>query len=135
MNRDYFCYEDFYVIYIKFWELDNTHDFLLTKEEFSKYAGYTLSRKAVERIFSQVARKFQDPEKMTFGDFVWFIYCAQDKTTPQSIEYWFNILDLDHNGIVTGYQLEFFYEEQNQRLAYMENGSTDFNYENLICQM
>ena len=72
---------------------------------------------------------------MTFGDFVWFIYCAEDKTTPQSIEYWFNILDLDHNGIVTGYELEFFYEEQNQRLAYMENGSTDFNYENLICQM
>ena len=61
MNRDYFCYEDFYVIYIKFWELDSTHDFVLTKEEFSKYAGYTLSRKAVERIYSQVARKFQDP--------------------------------------------------------------------------
>ena len=45
----------------KFWELDSTHDFVLTKEEFSKYAGYTLSRKAVERIYSQVARKFQDP--------------------------------------------------------------------------
>lgn len=30
-NRDYFCYEDFYVIYIKFWELDSDHDFLLTK--------------------------------------------------------------------------------------------------------
>lgn len=110
LNRDYFCYEDFYVVYIKFWELDSTHDFLLTKEEFSKYSGYTLSRKAVERIFSQVAHKFQDPEKMTFGDFVWFIYCAEDKTNPQSIEYWFKILDLDDNGIVTGYELEFFYE-------------------------
>lgn len=116
-NRDYFCYEDFYVIYIKFWELDTDHDFLLTKEEFSKYCSYTFSRKAVERIFSQVARKFQDPEKMTFGDFVWFIYCSEDKTTPASIDYWFKILDLDNNGIITGYELEYFYEEQNQRIA------------------
>lgn len=30
-NRDFFCYEDFYVIYIKFWELDSSHKFLLTK--------------------------------------------------------------------------------------------------------
>ena len=102
-NRSFFCYEDFYVIYIKFWELDTDHDFLLTKEELSKYSGYTLSRKAVERVFSQVARQFQDPEKMTFGDFVWFIYCVEDKTHPRSIEYWFKILDLDSNGIVTGY--------------------------------
>lgn len=47
LNRDFFCYEDFYVIYIKFWELDTDHDFFLTKEEFSKYCSYTFSRKAV----------------------------------------------------------------------------------------
>jgi serine/threonine-protein phosphatase 2A regulatory subunit B'' len=46
-NRDFLSYEDFYVIYIKFWELDTDHDFFLTKEEFSKYSGYTLSRKVV----------------------------------------------------------------------------------------
>ena len=31
-DRDFFSYEDFYVIYIKFWELDTDHDFFLTKE-------------------------------------------------------------------------------------------------------
>lgn len=30
-NRDFFSYQDFYVIYIKFWELDSDHDFYLTK--------------------------------------------------------------------------------------------------------
>lgn len=60
-NRDFFSYQDFYVIYIKFWELDNDHDFFLTKEELSKYSGYTLSRKTLDRIFSQIARKFQHP--------------------------------------------------------------------------
>lgn len=85
MNKDFFSYQDFYVIYIKFWELDSDHDFLLSKEELSKYSGYTLSRKTIERVFSQVARKFQHPEKMTFGDFSWFIYCVEDKSTEQSI--------------------------------------------------
>ena len=123
------------MIYIKFWELDSDHDFYLSKEELSKYSGYTLSRKTIERIFSQVARKFQNPEKMSFGDFCWFIYCVEDKTTEQSIDYWFKILDLDNNGIVSGYELEFFYEEQSQRLAYMDGNSNDFNFENIICQM
>lgn len=103
-NRDFFSYEDFYVIYIKFWELDSDHDFFLSKEEFSKYSGYALSRKAVERIFSQCARKFlEDKERMSFGDFVWFILSEEDKTTVTSIEYWFRIIDLDNNGIITGY--------------------------------
>lgn len=46
---------------------------------------------------------------MTFGDFVWFIFCVEDKTHPKSIEYWFKILDLDNNGIVAGYELESFF--------------------------
>lgn len=46
-NKDFFSYQDFYVIYIKFWELDSDHDFFLSKEELSKYSGYTLSRKTI----------------------------------------------------------------------------------------
>jgi serine/threonine-protein phosphatase 2A regulatory subunit B'' len=134
-NTDFFCYEDFYVMYIKFWELDTSHKFLLSKDEFAKYCSYTLSRKTVERVFSQVPRKFQNPNGMNFWDFVWFIYCAEDKSTSQSIAYWFKVLDLDSNGIVTGYELEFFFEEQCQRLDYSESGSSDFNFENIICQM
>jgi len=43
-------------------------------------------------------------------------------------------MDLDGNGIITGYELEYFYEEQSQRLAYMES-NLEFNFENIICQM
>ena len=72
---------------------------------------------------------------MTFGDFVWFIFCVEDKSHPKSIEYWFKILDLDNNGIIAGYELESFFEEQIQRLGYTDNASNDFTYENVICQM
>ena len=50
--RNYFSYEHFYVLYCRFWELDSNHDFLIDKEDFSKYEGHALSRKAIDRIFS-----------------------------------------------------------------------------------
>jgi len=57
--RLYFSYEHFYVLYCRFWELDTDHDFFIDKEDFSRYEGHALSRKAVDRIFDQVPRKFK----------------------------------------------------------------------------
>jgi len=57
--RQYFSYEHFYVLYCRFWELDTDHDFFIDKEDFSRYEGHALSRKAVDRIFAQVPRKFK----------------------------------------------------------------------------
>lgn len=73
--RDYFSYEHFYVLYCRFWELDTDHDFLIDKEDFSRYEGYALSRKAMDRIFDQIPRKFKSntPNKMSYEDFVWFM--------------------------------------------------------------
>jgi serine/threonine-protein phosphatase 2A regulatory subunit B'' len=49
--RAFFSYEHFYVLYCRFWELDSDHDFIIDKEDFSRYEGHALSRKAVDRIF------------------------------------------------------------------------------------
>jgi serine/threonine-protein phosphatase 2A regulatory subunit B'' len=51
MVRWYFSYEHFYVLYCRFWELDTDHDFFIDKDDFSRYEGHALSRKAVDRIF------------------------------------------------------------------------------------
>jgi len=49
---------------------------------------------------------------MSYEDFIWFCLSEEDKTTDRSIEYWFRVVDLDMNDMVTGYEMEFFYEEQ-----------------------
>ena len=54
-------------------------------------------------------------KRMTFTQFVWFILSEEDKSTPQSWRYWFNILDRDFDGLVTPFDIEYFYEEQMQR--------------------
>ena len=97
--RQYFSYEHFYVLYCRFWELDTDHDFLIDKEDFARYEGHALSRKAVDRIFEQVPRKFKSntKDKMGYEDFVWFMLSEEDKTTLRSLEYWFKVIDLDDN--------------------------------------
>lgn len=100
--RQYFSYEHFYVLYCRFWELDSDHDFIIDKEDFSRYEGHALSRKAVDRIFDQIPRKFRaEGGKMGYEDFVYFMLCEEDKQTPQALQYWFKVIDLDDNQIVT----------------------------------
>lgn len=48
---------------------------------------------------------------MGYEDFVWFMLSEEDKTTPRSLNYWFSIIDLDHNEVITPHEMEYFYEE------------------------
>ncbi|RYQ90759.1 hypothetical protein Ahy_B09g096761 isoform E [Arachis hypogaea] len=87
----YFSYEHFYVIYCKFWELDTDHDFLIDKENLIRYGNHALTYRIVDRIFSQVARKFTSKVegKMGYEDFVYFILAEEDKPSEPSLEYWY----------------------------------------------
>ncbi|CAN1234022.1 Serine/threonine protein phosphatase 2A regulatory subunit B''alpha [Linum perenne] len=86
----YFSYEHFYVIYCKFWELDSDHDFLIDKENLIRYGNHALTYRIVDRVFSQVARKFRSKVegKMGYEDFVYFILSEEDKSSEPGIEFW-----------------------------------------------
>ena len=137
--RQYFSYEHFYVIYCTFFELDNTREpdkeLFINKESFSKYDGHALGRKAVDRIFDEIPRKFVSTEKdmMCFEDFLWYILSEEDKTNATSIKYWFKVVDLDDNGIITPSEMEYFYQEQIQRLESNQNEIIQFN--DVLCQL
>lgn len=42
--QEFFSYEHFYVIYCKFWELDEDHDFKLDRQDFLKYAALIIKQ-------------------------------------------------------------------------------------------
>jgi serine/threonine-protein phosphatase 2A regulatory subunit B'' len=48
---------------------------------------------------------------MNYEDFVWFMLSEEDKTTLRSLQYWFKVIDLDDNMIITPHEMEHFYEE------------------------
>lgn len=131
----YFSYEHFYVIYCKFWELDTDHDFLIDKDDLLRYGNHALTYRIVERIFSQVPRKFSSnvEGKMGYEDFVWFILSEEDKSSEPSLEYWFRCVDLDGDGRVTANEMKYFYEEQLHRMECMAQEPVLF--EDVVCQM
>ena len=40
---------------LQFWELDNDHDFLISKEDLIRYGNHSLTYRIVERVFQQVS--------------------------------------------------------------------------------
>lgn len=131
----YFSYEHFYVIYCKWWELDTDHDFLIDKENLIRYGNHALTYRIVDRIFSQVPRKFTSKVegKMGYEDFVYFILSEEDKSSEPSLEYWFKCIDLDGNGVLTRNEMQFFYEEQLHRMECMAQEPVLF--EDILCQI
>ncbi|XP_006883430.1 PREDICTED: serine/threonine-protein phosphatase 2A regulatory subunit B'' subunit alpha isoform X2 [Elephantulus edwardii] len=133
---DYFSYEHFYVIYCKFWELDRDHDLYISQADLSRYNDQASSNRIIERIFSGAVTRGQTVQKegrMSYADFVWFLISEEDKRNPTSIEYWFRCMDVDGDGVLSMYELEYFYEEQCERMEAM--GIEPLPFHDLLCQM
>ncbi|XP_033094567.1 LOW QUALITY PROTEIN: serine/threonine-protein phosphatase 2A regulatory subunit B'' subunit beta-like [Trachypithecus francoisi] len=133
---EFFSYEHFYVIYCKFWELDTDHDLLIDAHDLARHNDHAISTKMIDRIFSGAVtrgRKVQKEGKISYADFVWFLISEEDKKTPTSIEYWFRCMDLDGDGALSMFELEYFYEEQCRRLDSMAFEALPF--QDCLCQM
>ena len=66
-----------------------------------------------------------------YRDFVWFLLAENDKNHPTAIEYWFRVLDTDGDGVLSLYELEWFYEEQAAKLQQLE--IEPLSYEDVLC--
>ncbi|OQR72178.1 serine/threonine-protein phosphatase 2A regulatory subunit B'' subunit alpha-like, partial [Tropilaelaps mercedesae] len=88
---DYFSYEHFYVIYCKFWELDDDHDLWIDKNDMAKHNNAALSTRIIERLFTPgvVISGAEAKGRMSYEDFVYFLLAEENKKHPRAIEYWF----------------------------------------------
>lgn len=72
-----------------------------------------------------------------FTAFMSFLACTLTHysfpLSVSSIEYWFRCMDLDGDGVLSMYELEYFYEEQCQKLETMAIEPLPF--EDCLCQM
>ena len=75
----------------------------------------------------------QKEGKMSYTEFVWFLISEEDKKHATSIEYWFRCMDLDGDGIISMYEMEYFYEEMVQRMEAM--GIETLPFEDCLCQV
>ena len=133
--NEYFSYEHFYVVYCKFWELDSDHDMIISKDDLMRHGGHALTPNIVDRIFQQVRRKFLSPEPgtMSYEDFAFFLLAEEDKTNAVSVRYWFDCVDLDADGRILPWEMQYFYEEQLQRMRSL--GHEEVPFHDVVCQM
>ncbi|KAM9708859.1 serine/threonine-protein phosphatase 2A regulatory subunit B'' subunit alpha isoform 1-T1 [Menidia menidia] len=133
---DYFSYEHFYVIYCKFWELDTDHDLYIDPKDLARYNDHASSSRIIERLFSGAVTRgnaVQREGRMSYAEFVWFLISEEDKKNLTSIEYWFRCMDVDGDGVLSMFELEYFYEEQCERMERM--GIEPLPFQDLLCQM
>ncbi|KAI5687237.1 EFhand domain pair [Leishmania braziliensis] len=133
----FFSYEHFYVLYCRFWELDEDRDMLLAPEDLMRYAPEDVMNPCiVQRIFAGVGRRRRCNvlHRIGYEDFVWFCLSEEDKSTPQAIRYWFRVLDLDGDGVLSVYELREFYNATRDKiLQYVQEGVVTF--EDVVCQV
>jgi serine/threonine-protein phosphatase 2A regulatory subunit B'' len=83
----------------------------------------------IERIFTVAVNKKQ----MTYQEFVFFLISEEDKRQDAAVEYWFRCLDIDGDGFLSLFELEYFYEEQVKRME--DIGIEALPFSDSICQV
>ncbi|KAI9354001.1 hypothetical protein BD770DRAFT_429129 [Pilaira anomala] len=147
-TRDCFSYKHFYVLYCKFWVLDEDHDLIISEPDLLNYNDGLLSQKLTKQIMlhgriSAFARDDQlqhtglQHSVLTYLDYIWFLMSETDKSTPVAIEYWFRCMDEDGDGIITTYDLSQHWEEQDKKLQDIIESYSDecIRFDDIICQM
>eukprot|EP00483_Globobulimina_turgida_P003464 UN03470 len=85
-----------------------------------KYGDYALTPKVIDRIMDGSSNKLKTATKgkatMNYEEFVDFIISEEDKTSITAMNYWFRILDLDDDGILSPYELEMFFQQQSAKI-------------------
>lgn len=107
----------------------------------------------VDRLFSG-ARPLNCtvPERLDFRDFIWILISEEDKCSATSQKFWFRMLDIDNDGVLSAFELEYkapkltvarsaslitscryFYKEQQHRMEVLSQEVVTFG--DMYCQM
>lgn len=135
---EYFSYEHFYVLYCKFWELDTDRDLHVSYIDLCNYGQGMITPLVIRRVVDGYGRALSSGSKdfLDFEDFIYFCLSEEDKNSQAAVYYWFKVLDLDADGVLSGYELAtFFARENQQRLESYFEWEKVPSYENMMCQM
>lgn len=116
-------------------ELDEDHDGYIDANDLIQYDDYALTNKVVDRLMSGAGRKLLSPipHKMNYLDFVIFLISEVDKNNDVSLDYWFGVVDIDGDGVISTFEIEYFFEEQKTRIQSLSQELITFP--DIMCQM
>ncbi len=97
---------------------------------------FGLSTRVLSRVISGcgLGRNPLNPGFMSYREFIPFIISSESKSTNPSIEYWFRCLDTDGDGVISLYELYWFWEEQYDRMT-ISRMSDPWKFDDFVCNL
>ena len=128
-SQHIFNYQHFYVAFCKFWDLDGDSDGILSKDDLSKFNESAISPIIIDRFFNSklYPRSNANPKEVDFTSFAYFLMSSEDKTNITSINFWYNLCDLDNDGILSLREIEELYQQQFERMRITGNETIPFD--------
>jgi serine/threonine-protein phosphatase 2A regulatory subunit B'' len=94
-------------VYGHYLNLDKDHNGMLSKKELAGYGSGTLTSVFLERVFAECLTYDGEMDYKTYLDFV---LALENRQEPQSLHYLFRILDVEHQGFLTAFTLNYFFK-------------------------
>ncbi len=88
---------------------------MLSTEELKAFTGFAgteqiqFTQTALDRLFSEYIS--YQPLEMDYKAFVSLVLACENMTAPESLRYFFRVVDYDHSGRLSAEKIKFFYKD------------------------
>merc|ERR1712141_495494 len=109
--------------YGQYLNLDKDHNGMLSKTELQAYGTATLTPTFIDRIFEECLTYGGEMDYKTYLDFV---LALENRKEPQSLTYFFRILDVKHQGFLNTFCLNYFFRDILQQMEKLSQDPVRF---------
>ena len=113
-------------VYGLYLQLDMDGNGMLSQRELLQYEGAYLTDVFVNRVFEEC--QTYDGE-MDFKSFLDFVIAMENRSSKQSMQYFFRLLDLCRNGSIGQFEIQYFFKHVRQALV--DNGHPPVDVEDV----
>lgn len=103
--QNWFSVQSSLRVYDQYLKLDTDHNGMLKKDELARYSS-GLTNIFIDRVFEEYQTFEGEMDYKTFLDFV---LAMENKKTPQSIQYFWRILDVYNKGGIDTFVINMFF--------------------------
>ena len=110
-------------VYGQYLNLDRDHNGMLNKEELAGYGTGTLTSVFLERVFQECLTYDGEMDYKTYLDFV---LALENRHEPQSLHYLFRILDVNSQGYLDTFCLNYFFRAIQEQMTVHKQDPVSF---------